>query len=215
MDFAGAAEASRVLLDRANSPSYSPIYGLQHAGISPSTNPVGIATVGFPEKTEGNGSPQILQKDRRYAGGSRSIGASKNEIRSAPRSQRNFSAGTRNSATKEAPDARWHRVQWQISISAIGPSNSNATFPQKHSPVISIPPWANCPVWPSIGMPPEFRAEVCQRPPSLCSVSLDDARGLPNRLASDRSPAPKFGPCRTRVKSAQLRAQPSPERCAS
>jgi hypothetical protein len=82
-----------------------------------------------------------LQNDRRYAGGSRRIGASKNEISSSPRSQRNFSARTRNSAANGDPVARWHREQWQISMSVVGPSNSKATPPQKHCPVIVIASW--------------------------------------------------------------------------
>src|ERR1700722_4612485 len=104
--------------------------------MSPSSSPVGIATTGFPAKTAGTGEPQFLQKDLRYAGGSRRIGASKNEISSAPRTQRNFSARTRNSAANGEPVARWHREQWQISMLVVGPSNSKATLPQKHCPVI-------------------------------------------------------------------------------
>jgi len=75
------------------------------AGTSLSTSPAGIGTVGSP-KTEGRGEPQSLQKDLRYAGGSRSIGASQNEISSSPRSQRNLSARTRNCAANGEPVAR-------------------------------------------------------------------------------------------------------------
>src|SRR6266852_6867575 len=89
------------------------MWSAARAGSAPSTRPVGIATTGFPVKTEGSGEPQVLQKDLRYAGGSRRIGASKNEISSSPRSQRKFSARTRNSAANGEPVARWHREQWQ------------------------------------------------------------------------------------------------------
>ena len=82
------------------------MWSAARAGMSPSSSPVGIATTGFPAKTAGTGEPHFLQNDLRYAGGSRRIGASKNESSSAPRSQRNFSARTRNSAANGEPVAR-------------------------------------------------------------------------------------------------------------